>query len=168
MALNEFIARRRSPSQHISVQIDAATARGLAIARSTADGTKGVLASSGTAGAIGFLFREVTLTGPDVVQRTQAWGTDALTHELEQPDKAGGQCTVEVLEKYEAEGTAYVQDSGTGAITTSTPLQSKIAFRQGKSEVLQGSDLDQGWRLVEARTAVDGGNAVRIVVEKVF
>ena len=169
MATSRFTPRRRSPSQHISVTVNDATLRGKAIARDTTDGAVGVLAtSSATVGAIGFLFREVTATGPDVVQRTQIWGSDPMVAELEQPDKAGDQCTVEVLEKFEAEGPEYVLDSGTGAIDANTALGSKIAWYVGKARVLQGSELDQGYRLIQHLTPEDGDNATAIVVEKVI
>jgi hypothetical protein len=166
-----FTPLRRSPSQHISLIIDDAAARGLAFARSTTDGTKGVVANSATAGALGFLFREVTEDGPDIVQRTQAWGTSPEVHELEQPDKAGGQCTLEVLEKYRAEGEDIVLLSGTGKIESNTALQTSIGFYNGKSRILQGGELDQGYRLAQILT--DGlddpdNNDFAIIVEKVI
>lgn len=140
-----FEIRRRAPNRNVSLIIDNAAVRGLAIQRDTTNPQKGAPCNPNVSGGIGgafvgFLTRDVVVGGPTTIQRAQPFGDTPLIKELELPFSAGQECSIEHADAYVAEGNAYILSSGTGAITGSTALGTRCSFKNGKTYVAQSGD----------------------------
>lgn len=131
---SEFIIRRPYPGYRKSIIIPFATVRGKAIMVDPADPTKGKLAESALAG---FVTRDVRDGGPDVMDRAQVF-----PGRLELPFAKDQECTLELADAVECEGDEYVLQAGTGAITSATPINTKLSFVDGKFRASQVGDID--------------------------
>lgn len=145
MANYNFFEIRRRPEGHrnVSVIVDDAAPRGLAMMRSLTAPEKGVPAnpnSSSLGQFLGFLTRPVVVGGPTTIQRAQLWGDSPLTKELELPFVAGGECSLEMADAVIAEGSDNILLSGTGAITAATALGTRCSFKDGKFYEAQAND----------------------------
>lgn len=144
---NFWEIRRRAPHRNVSVIIDSAAPRGLAIMRDVNNPQKGVAASPSDGGTgvgaalLGFLTRAVVEGGPTIIQRAQLFGDTPLIKELELPFAAGQECSLEHADAFVCEGENNMWvGSGTGAITDSTPLGTRCSFYEGRVRVAQAND----------------------------
>jgi len=154
---NFFDIKRRSPHRNITIVVNQACARGLAIMRSVSNPQQGVPASPADdagvgAPLLGFLTRPVVDGGPTVIQRAQLYGDSPLVKELEQPFTLGQECSLEHADAVVVEGeNNMVVGSGTGYIDDSTALGTRCGFYEGRFRVAQSGD-DELYALTDIST----------------
>ena len=112
--------------------------RGTAIgAASVEGGAPDIYAAEPASGNnfLGFLTRDVVDQGPTLLE------IDIPTQPLALPFTAGQECSAEKGEEVECEGTQYIRTSGTGAISASTAIGTKLSFDgYGRFYVAQNTD----------------------------
>lgn len=136
-----FEGRRPYPvtGQAPNLIIPFAAVRGTAIMRDVTDPSLGDLAE---AQLLGFLGRDVVEGGPTLDQRAGIWSQNGGTDpELELPDAVDTTCALELWDAYEAEGSDYILQSGTGYLSNETTIGTLISFVDGVARVKQTNDL---------------------------
>ena len=102
--------------------------RGFALGAHATDSTKFDVAQHNT--FIGHLTRFMRVGGLTLTDRV--FGVTSETPVgVEAPFIAGQECTVEKAKEIEAEGSAYLVQSGTGAITSGTAVGTNLSFYNG-------------------------------------
>lgn len=147
----EFEITQKGAGNSISRKFASATSRGVALGAKSDDATSAQLAQ-GT-NFIGFVTRDVTTDGP-------ALADHVYPGRLELPFKAGQEVAIEQADEIEAEGGTYLVTSGTGAISGSTAVGSKLSFKDGKLRVKQSAD--DAYFMLEAQLTPETSGAVRI------
>ncbi len=134
-----FDIRRPYPGRNISIIVPSAikdandkVVRGKPLMRDLTDGTLAALAAGQL---LGFVTREVVDGGPSVIDRAQVF-----PGRLELPFALDQECSVELADAVECEGSDYVLTSGTGALSTSTSLGAELSFFDGKFYEAQSGD----------------------------
>lgn len=161
------ITRRNSGSCNVSLTwngLGATGVLGLAVGAHLTDPEAGELAS-GT-NFLGFLGRNVTLDGPTLEDRIFGpTGTTPLGPEF--PVKRGDYVSVlKGADEVEVEGGDLVLLSGTGAITSTTPVGTPLSFTTGKFCVKQPQQREY-FQLTAILTDVYEAGAVRIRAERI-
>lgn len=163
MAL-DFEIIRYSEAPPISISCPLAALRGTAIMRDSGQATPldRPQAKLANGAAIGFLKRDVVIGGPTIIERADLWPGHA-----ENPDAVSGVVTLDPpYEAFEAEGPNYLVLSGTGALTSSTPVDSYISFSGGKAYVAQSGDTSQ-YRLGAILQNTNTPGALRCLFERI-
>lgn len=119
--LNEFDIRRMSPHEATNVALYFEAQRGQPIMRAAAD--SGVLANGRFNG---FLTRDVKAGGPTFPADHIFPGRGAL------PFTVGDMCSIKGADEFEAEGTTYLQASGSGSIDNTVAVGQKLTPHLGK------------------------------------
>lgn len=163
------IRRRTEGVDRISIKLDIAANRGTPIARDESDSTnvppRGKLA--GAVGALGFLVRDVVLGGPTLVDRAGIWPERTGGGEL--PDMVSGTTSLDpvaAIEAFECEGEEFLVLSGTGALSSGTAIETKLAFNGGKLRVAQSADTAQ-YKLSAKPAVQEAANTLRILAERI-
>ena len=113
--------------------------------------------ASGQGAFLGFLTRDVVDGGPTLFEVDIP-----ASYVLGLPFTAGLECAVEKAELVECEGVQYICTSGTGAITSSTALGSKLSFDgQGRFYVAQSGD--NAYYSLRGNSGIGGNGPVPLV-----
>lgn len=148
---------------------DVPVKRGRAVGAHSSDPTKVIDAAPGN--FIGFLSRDVTKTGPTFARLNGLPdGADVDYNPLETPIKTGEYSTIEHADIFEAEGGDFVIDSGTGALSSATPVGTLLEFSGGKLRERQGTNKPEyvvDGVLVGA-DLVDSINSFRIIARRYY
>ena len=144
MPLSNFEIVRAYPGRQQSGVLNFAASRGTPLGALTTDTSASAAAANSfeLAGAngnygqnfLGFLERDCTVAGPTLADHI-------YPNRLELPYKVGTEVSVIKAAAVEAEGTDFLLTSGTGALTTSTAVGTKISFRNGKFSAAQSGEI---------------------------
>lgn len=163
----KFEIRRRSPSHHEGTLIfDDECVKGIALGGHASDSTKADLADGDN--FIGFVTRPVSTDGA----HTPPDGSDPNLYQdmafqdsrIEFPFKAGGNVSIEKADAVEVESPDNLLDSGTGAVSDSSPVGTKLSFVDGKFYIAQGSDIV--YYTLTAQLDPEEAGKVRILAER--
>jgi len=157
--MGAFVGRRRiSDGILISLTIGAALPYGAMIGKDTTDLTKGVVADTTATSPnfVGHLSQPTKVGGPTLDDLT--W-PDLYS----QPVAVGGQVTLDRFQEIEAEGPAFILQSGTGALTSGTAIGTLLSVKAGVLHVVQAGE-NATHRLTQVLTPETAGN-VRIVAD---
>ncbi len=163
-----FEITRRNPAGNVSATYAAAALRGFALGPHPTDPTAFVPAGPGGTngtGFIGHLTRAVVVGGLTLADRV--FGRTTPTPDgLAGPFTAGGEVTVEKAQGLEAEDP-YLLLSGTGAISGTVSVGTKLSFFSGL--LRQAQSGDQVYYVLTANNlpVSDSANTLRIRAEAV-
>lgn len=157
----KFVAIRTAPGAMASGIYAIAAPLGTAVGAGS-DVT--LFALAGATNFVGHLTRQVTVAGPTLLDHLVG-PTDAngLELPLENVVKGGLMSSARKLLELEVEGTDYLVQSGTGAVTTSAAVGAQLGFIAGKLRLVQTND-QAVYAIRSQETPEDVGNTrVRLV-----
>jgi hypothetical protein len=139
--------------------------RGLALGTSTTNPEALIPATDNN--FVGFLTRRVVVGGLTPFERAIGGVVSATPQGLEAPFTDGLEVTAELAQTIECEAggaESYFVQSGTGAITTSTPVGTPLSFNNGLWYAAQSTDTPRG-NLTANNLNSSDGTSQRIRVE---
>lgn len=140
--LSNFDITRSNPhAPNASGKVNFAAVRGLALGAHATDATQ--LAVAGPKNFIGFLCRNVIAGGISDADRLYGGRESDTVVGPESPVAVGKYASVRQADEIEAEGSALVLTSGTGALSSATAIGQALSFEpnSGKIRIAQSGDV---------------------------